>query len=76
MMSMIFYGLLIYYVVKFVNKNWIRNFLVFVLVWIILSVGVSRIYLGVHYATDVLAGFVFGLIYLFVFTSFLKKHNV
>lgn len=75
MMSMIFYGLLIYYVVKFVKKKWLRNLLVSCLSLVIFSVGLSRIYLGVHYATDVLAGFVFGLVYLFIFTKVLEKKN-
>ena len=64
MMSMVFYGLVIYYVRKFVKKKWISNLLTVVLSLVILAVGITRIYLGVHYATDVLAAYVW--VYLFV----------
>ncbi len=73
MMSMVFYGLVIYYVRKFVKRKWISNLLTVVLSLVILAVGITRIYLGVHYATDVLAAYVFGFIYLFVFIKFLEK---
>ena len=76
MMSMIFYGLLIYYVTKFVKKKWLKTLLVGILSTIILFVGISRIYLGVHYATDVLAGYVIGIIYLVLFIKLLKKKKL
>lgn len=75
MMSMIFYGLVIYYVTKFVKKKWIRNLLVCLLSAIILAVGITRIFLGVHYSTDVLAGYVIGFVYLFVFIKILEKYE-
>lgn len=75
MMSIIFYGLIIYYVVKSVNKKTLRNALVLLLSLIILSVGVSRIYLGVHYATDVVGGFLIGAIYLIFFIKLMNKHS-
>lgn len=73
MMSMIFYGLIIYYVIKFINKRLLRNSLVALLSLIIFSVGLSRIYLGVHYATDVIAGFIIGAVYLYIFTRIAEK---
>ncbi len=76
MMSMIFYGLLIYYVTKFVKKKWLKNALVGILSAIILFVGISRIYLGVHYVTDVLVGYIIGIVYLVIFIKFLKKKKL
>lgn len=76
MLSMIFYGLLIYYSIKFIKNKFVRVSLVAFLCMIIFFVGISRIYLGVHYATDVLAGFVFGFIYLVCFIKFLNRSKV
>ncbi len=75
MMSMVFYGLVIYYVRKFVKRKWISNLLTVVLSLVILAVGITRIYLGVHYATDVLAAYVIGFVYLFVFIKILEKRE-
>lgn len=75
MISMIFYGLIIYYVRKFVKKKWLRNLLTVILSVVILAVGITRIYLGVHYVTDVLAAYVFGAIYLICFIKVLEKYN-
>ena len=75
MMSMIFYGLIIYYVCKFIKNKKLKTLLVGFLSAIIFFIGFSRIYLGVHYATDVLGGFIFGIIYLVIFIKVLKKFD-
>lgn len=69
MVTMAFYGYLLYVVVKLVKKKWLRNSLIVLFVSIIFLVGLSRIYLGVHYVTDVLAGYSISLVYLFLVTK-------
>jgi undecaprenyl-diphosphatase len=64
MMSVSFYGLLIYLVWKNITTPWIRTLLIILLLLLILLIGFSRIYLRVHYASDVLAGFCVGAIWL------------
>lgn len=64
MMSMTFYGLLIYIIWEHVEQLGLRLTLVFLLMCLILMIGVSRIYLNVHYASDVAAGFSLGLVWL------------
>jgi undecaprenyl-diphosphatase len=64
MSAMAFYGFLIYLCIRYRMARWLRYLLVSVLVLLILSIGISRIYLGVHYPTDVAAGFIGGLIWV------------
>jgi undecaprenyl-diphosphatase len=61
MISASFYGLLIYLVWKNVEVPAWRFLLVFLLSLLIVFIGFSRVYLHVHYATDVLAGLAAGL---------------
>ena len=57
MVSVALYGLLIYLIHKNVKNKVLRVILIIPLLVLILGIGISRIYLGVHYPTDVLAGF-------------------
>ena len=64
MMSFSFYGLLIYLVWRYIETGWIRAVLITFLLLLIFTIGLSRIYLRVHYASDVMAGFAVGIIWL------------
>jgi membrane-associated phospholipid phosphatase len=61
MISASFYGLLIYLVYKNVENDYLRWGLIALLSGLIMFIGFSRVYLHVHYATDVLAGLAAGL---------------
>lgn len=65
--SIAFYGFIAYLIYKSKYSNWKKIILISLLFLVTFFIGVSRIYLGVHYATDVLAGFMVGLIYLMIF---------
>lgn len=68
-----FYGLLIYLVwtnVRPAGKRWL---LVLALALWVLLIGYSRVYFQVHYASDVLAGWSAGFLFLVISLSLLRK---
>ena len=71
---MVFYGYLVYLTYKYINNKKIKIPLIIFLILLIPTIGLSRIYLGVHYASDVLCGFLLGTIYLILFISVSKKY--
>ena len=62
--SVVFYGMLAYLAAKYVRPTWLRNITILFLAFWILLIGISRVYLNVHYASDVLAGFSLGVVWL------------
>lgn len=73
LMSVTFYGLLILIVWQNIKQLWLKWILSIILVLLILAIGLSRVYLRVHYASDVLAGFCVGIVWLLLSLWILDK---
>ena len=73
MISMAFYGFIIYYVYCSHLSKLGKTIIISILTLLVLMIGLSRIYLGVHYASDVIGGFVLALVYLIIFIKYIYK---
>lgn len=69
MVAMAFYGLLAWMVWHYERDHFVRWLCVIGFGLVIALIGISRIYLGVHYASDVIAGFCVSLIWLALYTK-------
>ena len=74
MISMAFYGFIIYLIYEKVKNKYIKWTSITLLSILIVMIGFSRIYLGVHYVSDVLAGFLFSIAYLIVYIGSINKY--
>ena len=73
MVSMAFYGYLIYLIYRYVKNKYLKWTLIVLLSILICTIGISRIYLGVHYTSDVLGGFLISISYLVIYISAVNK---
>jgi hypothetical protein len=73
MVSMAFYGYLIYLIYRFVKNKYLKSISIVLLSLLICLIGISRIYLGVHYTSDVLGGFLISISYLVIYISASNK---
>lgn len=73
MVSMAFYGYLMYLILKNIENKYVRIFSAIIIGALIICIGLSRVYLGVHYSSDVVGGFMVALSYLMLYTGILKR---
>ena len=68
MVAMAFFGLLVWMVWRYERDRAVRLGCVAAFSALAVAVGVSRVYLGVHYASDVIAGFCVSIVWLALYT--------
>lgn len=73
MVSMAFYGFIIYLIYKYVKNKYIKYTIITILSILIILIGTSRIYLGVHYMSDVVGGFLLAICYLIIYIKIFNK---
>ena len=76
MMSMAFYGMLIFLIYKYVKNIALKWTLIIILTILLATIGITRIYLGVHYPSDIIGGFLVSLTYLFILTEIYNKVKI
>lgn len=76
MLATIFYGFIIYLIYKSDKSRKFKYVSIILLSLLILLIGISRIYLGVHYTTDVLGGYLISISYLMIFIYYIEKKNL
>ena len=76
MASFAFYGLIIYLVCKKMRTCIWKKVLIIVLGLLIVLIGFSRIYLGVHHFSDIIGAYFISFSYLLFYIQFIKKMGV
>ena len=74
MVSTAFYGMLIFLIWRLeINKKF-KIMWTIILSLLIILIGISRIYLGVHYTSDIIGGFTLSLSYLLITTHLINYY--
>lgn len=73
MVSMALYGIIIFLIYKNVKNKYLKITFITLLSLLIVLIGLSRVYVGVHYVSDVLGGFILGLVYLIIYIGLYNK---
>ena len=71
--AIMMYGLLVWLIRRYVKDKRIANTATVILTALWICIGLSRMYLGVHYPTDVMGGWTLGMIVMLVTITVVEK---
>ncbi len=76
MLVMAFFGFIVWLVWNYAVENKYRRFWAVMVSLFIVATGASRVYLGVHFTTDVIGGFCVSLVWLCIFCTLIVPHII
>ena len=76
MISMAYFGFIAYLIYKYVKNKLIKTILISSIFILIILIGFSRIYLGVHYLSDIIGGFLLSIVYLMIVINSINLKKV
>jgi len=71
----VLFGFLLYVALKQSKDSRVKYLLAIFSVMILMNIGLSRIYLGAHWASDVLGGYLLGAMFLFLTINIYSKNH-
>lgn len=74
-MAFSLYGVLTFILWRHINTSFKRTIHIIVSSIVILSIGISRIYLGVHFPSDILAGYFISAFWLMLAIGFFQRYK-
>ncbi len=75
-LSLVFYGILMYFVMRYYARPRQKLFVLFVALFLIFTIGVSRLYLGVHWLSDILGSYAIGGAWLAIVIWLAKEKRI
>lgn len=70
------YGLILYYLYRCKFNKVLKKILLVIVSIIMILIPVSRVYLGVHFFSDIVAGSSLGVIWLLLYTSYIENKRM
>jgi undecaprenyl-diphosphatase len=75
-LSVALFGFLAYVLLRSAKRKWrYRTLVLFMTLSVIFLIGLSRLYLGVHFLSDVWGGYLLGALWLIIGTSIIERGN-
>ena len=75
MVSTAYFTFIVYLLCKRIKNKLVKTLLIVFSTIMILLIGFSRVYLGVHYFSDVIGGFLLGIGYLMIYLKIINKED-